>query len=107
MMTTDTIMLMTYAVLTSRWPIVTDSCSKIGGNGWANTPNIHFIRAWNTIDSPIVTMITAMIGSPISGRSTTTCSITPNSTMKASVIKKPQMNGSWYLVSSHQHTQAP
>ena len=45
---------------------------------WYNTPNIHFISAWKKIDSPMVTMITELIGSPIMGRSTTTWRMTPN-----------------------------
>ena len=55
----------------------------------------------------MVTMITEMMGSPIIGLSTITCSSTPNTSMKASVTGKPTQNGSCQRVSSHQHTHAP
>ena len=71
------------------------------------TPKIHFIIAWKKIDSPIVTMITEMIGSPIIGFSTTTCSRMPKAIMKARVTRKASQNGSWKSASSHQQTQAP
>ena len=45
------------------------------------------------MESPIVTMITEMIGSPISGRSTTTCSRMPNTSMKTKVSSIAQTNG--------------
>ena len=59
------------------------------------------------MERPIVTMMTEMIGSPIIGRRTTTWIAMPNTNMKTSVIGMPIQNGTWYLVSSDQHTQAP
>ncbi len=84
-----------------------EAVSKIGGKGWANTPNIHFMADWKTIESAIVTMITLITGSPIIGRSTTTWIRMPNSAMKTRVIRKPQTNGTFQLVNIHQQTQAP
>ena len=81
--------------------------AKIGGKGLAKTPNIHFIAAWKTMERPIVTMMTEMIGSPIIGLSTTICRMTPKASMKTSVIGKPIQKGSCQLVSSHQQVQAP
>ena len=77
------------------------------GNGCGLTPKIHFSAAWNTVDSPIVTMMTEMIGSPIIGRRITTWIAMPNTNMNTSVSGMPIQNGTWYLVSSAQHTQAP
>ena len=62
---------------------------KTGGNGCRLMPKIHFSAAWNTVDSAIVTMITEMIGSPIIGRSITTCIATPKTNMKTSVTGMP------------------
>ena len=87
--------------------MATELVAKIGGNGCTITPKIHFIIAWKKIDRPIVTMMTEMIGSPIIGRSATTCRMMPNAIMKAKVIGKPSQNGSLRSASSHQHTQAP
>ena len=87
--------------------MLTVSVAKTGGNGCRLVPNIHFSAAWKTVESPIVTMITEMIGSPIIGRSTQTCSATPKTSMNTSVIGMPSQNGSWYLVSSHQQHHAP
>ena len=77
------------------------------GNGCGLTPKIHFSAAWNTVDSPIVTMITEMIGSPIIGRRITIWIAMPKTNMNTSVSGMPTQNGTWYLVSSAQHTQAP
>ena len=52
-------------------------------------------------------MITEMIGSPISGRSTTTCSTMPNTIMTIRVSGKPIQNGSWYSIRKYQQIQAP
>ena len=97
----------TYTVFTWSPSRFTSGVAKIGGNGCAETPNIHFINAWKKIDSPIVTMITETIGSPISGFSTITCRISPKAIMKARVIRKQAKKGSWNLTSSHQHAHAP
>ena len=80
---------------------------KTRGNGCGLTPKIHFSAAANTVESPIVTMITEMIGSPIIGRRITTWIAMPNANMKTSVSGMPIQNGTPYLVSSAQHTQAP
>ena len=64
------------------------------------TPNIHFSAAWNTVESPIVTMMTEMIGSPIIGRRITIWIAMPNTNMKTSVSGMPSQNGTWNLVSS-------
>ena len=77
------------------------------GKGCGLTPKIHFSTAWNTVESPIVTMMTEMIGSPIIGRRMTTWIAMPNTNMKTSVSGMPSQNGTWNLVSSAQHTQAP
>ncbi len=77
------------------------------GNGCGLTPKIHFSAAWNTVDRPIVTMMTEMIGSPIIGRRIRIWIAMPNTNMNTSVIGMPSQNGTWYLASSAQHTQAP
>ena len=46
------------------------------------------------MESPIVTMITEMIGSPISGRSTTICRSTPKIIMNTKVSSIAQTKGS-------------
>ena len=63
------------------------------GNGCGLTPKIHFSAAWNTVDSPIVTMITEMIGSPIIGRRITTWIAMPKTNMNTSVSGMPTQNG--------------
>ena len=68
------------------------------GNGCGLTPKIHFSAAWNTVDSPMVTMITEMIGSPIIGRRITIWIAMPKTNMNTSVIGMPIQNGTWYLV---------
>ena len=73
----------------------------------AKTPKIHFISAWKKMPRPIVAMMTLITGSPINGRSTTTCKTRPKAVMKARVNRKPSQNGNCQSVSSHQHTQAP
>ena len=55
----------------------------------------------------MVTMITEMIGSPIIGRRITIWIAIPNTNMKMSVSGMPIQNGTSYLASSAQHTQAP
>ena len=52
-------------------------------------------------------MMIEMIGSPISGRSTTTWIRTPKISMKISVAGKPTQNGRPRSVMTHQQTQAP
>ena len=52
-------------------------------------------------------MMTEMIGSPIMGRRITIWIAMPNTNMKTSVSGIPIQNGTSYLVSSAQHTQAP
>ena len=47
------------------------------------------------------------MGLPISGSKKTTCSSTPNTIMKPSVIKNPQKKGTWNSVRIHQQTHAP
>src|SRR5699024_10661696 len=85
----------------------TDEVSKIVGNGFTWTPNAQPINALSTIDKPIVIMITEMMGSPIIGRSTTTCSSTPKMNMTANVIGKPTQNGKPNLTIVAQQIQAP
>ena len=80
---------------------------KIGGKGWAKTPKIHFISAWKKMDSPTVAMMTEITGSPIKGRSTTTCSTMPKMVMKARHIGKASQKGNCRWVISHQQAQAP
>src|SRR5215475_11894831 len=77
------------------------------GKGWGLTPNIHFSAAWNTVDTPIVTMMTEIMGSPIIGRRKMTWMAMPKMNMNTSVIGMPIQNGTSYLASSAQHTQAP
>ena len=55
----------------------------------------------------MVIMMMEMIGSPIMGRSTMTCSSTPKMSIKPRVSKNPQMKGISSRVKNHQHTQAP
>src|SRR3954452_4476150 len=86
---------------------LTDWLVNTRGNGCGLTPNIHFSEAWNTSDSAMVTMMTEMIGSPIIGLSTTIWIAMPKTNMNTSVSGMPIQNGTWYLVSSAQHTQAP
>jgi hypothetical protein len=66
---------------------------KICGNGCRLTPKIHFIRACNTVDRPMVTIMTEMIGSPIIGRRITIWIAMPSTNMKTSVIGMPSQNG--------------
>ncbi|MBA7665049.1 hypothetical protein ES703_73115 [subsurface metagenome] len=85
----------------------TDWLWNTRGNGCGLTPKIHFSAAWNTVERPIVTMITAMMGSPIIGRRMKTCIAMPRMNMNTSVIGMPIQNGTSYFASSAQHTQAP
>lgn len=94
-MATEMPRLIRYTVWISSPSTCTDWVWKIGGKGWAKTPNSHLHRAWKKIDRPIVTMMTEMIGSPISGRSTTTWRAMPKTSMNAKVIPMPTRNGSW------------
>src|SRR5215469_1189518 len=84
-----------------------DLLVNTSGNGCGLTPKIHFSAAWNTVDSPIVTMITEMIGSPIIGLRITTWIAIPKTNMNTSVSGMPSQNGSWNLTSSAQQIQAP
>ena len=59
--------LIIYTVWTSKPKRFTLSVEKILGKGSTKTPNIQFIKAWKNIDSPIVTIMIDIIGSPIKG----------------------------------------
>ncbi len=52
-------------------------------------------------------MMTEMIGSPIIGRRITIWIAMPKTNMNTSVSGMPIQNGTWNLVNSAQHTQAP
>jgi hypothetical protein len=54
----------------------------------------------STVARPIVAMITAMIGRPMSGRSTTRSSPKPNATMPSTATATPSQNGA---PGEHQH----
>ena len=60
------------------------SVLKTFGNRAALLPKAQFMTACMNIASPIVTMMTEMIGSPTSGRSITTCTRMPKRVVKTS-----------------------
>ena len=87
--------------------MLTDWVENTCGNGCVKTPNIHLSSAWKKIDSPIVTITIEITGSPIRGRSTTTCTSTPSRLMNTRQVGKAIQNGRLSEVTSHQHAQAP
>ena len=52
-------------------PQVHWSCRCCRGSSWGLGPKIHSVMPRSTTDRPMVTMITEITGSPISGRITT------------------------------------
>ena len=83
------------------------SVLKTFGNRAALLPKAQFITACMKIDSPIVTMMTEMIGSPIKGRRITTCTSMPKRVVKTSANANAATNGNCHFTMKYQQIQAP
>ncbi len=73
--------------------------SGSAGRTWGKTliwvPQTSWTRDFSTEDRPMVTMITLMVDSPMSGRSARRSTARPRSTEKPSVMRKAQRKGTW------------
>jgi len=63
-------------------------CGSTSGKTSICVPQNSCTTERSTVDRPMVTMITLMIGSPMSGRRTTRSMARPSSTEKPSVSRK-------------------
>jgi len=70
------------------------SCGSTSGKTRMSVPQNSCTRALSTVESPIVTMITLMMGSPIMGRSTSRSMARPRTTEKPRVIRNAARKGS-------------
>jgi len=83
------------------------SVLKTFGNRAALLPKAQFMTACMNIASPIVTMMTEMIGSPTRGRSRTTCTRMPKRVVKTSANANAATNGNCHFTMKYQQIHAP
>ena len=96
-----------YPCETASGPRCTGSGGSTLGKGRVSVPQMPCTIALSTLESPSVTMITEMIGSPMSGRRTTRSSAIPSPMEKARVSKKAAANGTRQRVMTSRQTYAP
>ena len=75
-------------------PITKSPAGRNDSNERGAGPQIALTAARSTDDSPIVTMIIEMMGSPISGRSTSRSMARASATASSTVTSTPRLHGS-------------